>query len=141
VIGIPALFTGPTTDPTLRSVKSMKSTIGKLLAVLLLASGLGLLAASPSSALPRDICMEEAEYLHADSWYQAQTINYFDVMMGWVNADHYTNPLSGQETWTANGVYVYSLADYDHKLSSSQYDYGHSYAQMLNFENNTNVCP
>jgi hypothetical protein len=122
----------------------MKRTIGMVVGGSVMAAGATVLSATASSALPRDPCMDATNYWEQASWYETQTDNYFDQMLAWQNADHYLNPLSGQETWTAYGssgtTSVFNLTDYNHKLGSSQSDYSTMYAAMVDFETNTAVC-
>jgi hypothetical protein len=122
----------------------LKRLIGKFLVAGLLAGGALFAAASPSSALPRVPCMDQAHYNQQVQWYENSTFNYLSQLMAWQSADHYINPLSGQETWAAhlsgNIVKVYTYGDYVGRLDTAQYDLDFVLARMTDFVDTTTVC-
>ena len=130
-------------DPSKESVK-LKRLIGKFLVAVLLSGGAMLVAAGPSSALPRDSCMDEAHYVQQVQWYTDSAFNYFSSLMGWQNADHYINPLSGQQIWAADVsgtiLNVYTYADYVGRVDKAQYDSDTAYARLADFVDTTTVC-
>src|SRR5436190_258608 len=103
----------------------MKRMIGQLVVAGLLSGGAMFAAASPSSALPDNRCMDEQHYVQQVQWYEDWTFSYFVSLEAWQNADHFVNPLSGQETWAAdvsgNIVMVNTYTDYVGRVNGAQY--------------------
>lgn len=124
---------------------SVKRLIGKLVVAGLLASGAGVATAGPSSAVPRDVCMDEANYMQQESLFQTAEDDAFDVYTAWQNAEHYTNPVSGEETWAADlptgTVYVHTLGSYNYNLWDSVDAYAGAVASHASFESTVDICP
>jgi hypothetical protein len=122
----------------------VKSLIGKFLVAGLLSGSALFAAASPSSALPRDPCMDQTNYDLQYQYYEDTAFHYYDVWDAWQNADHYVNPLSGQEVWSADEfgfiVSVYRYQDYTLMLSGAQNRYNTAYANWANFVDRTTIC-
>jgi hypothetical protein len=123
----------------------VKRLIGESLVVGLLSACAMVVAAGPSSAAMRNQCMDEANYNSHLQWYEDQWSASFALLEAWANADHYVNPVSGQEVWDATYLgasnKVYSLSDYNQQLSSAattmvQYD-----AALGGFLDAWSVCP
>jgi len=99
----------------------MKRIIGGSLIAAVLAGGATVAMAPPSSALPRDICMSEAQYIHQDGLFADHESATFDIYMAWQNADHLIIPISGVDMWVAHEPqgdrYVYGFADYNRVLT------------------------
>jgi hypothetical protein len=129
--------------PSKESVR-LKRVICRFLVTGLLSGGAVFVAASPSSALPRNACMDQAHYNQQVQWYADWAFNYFSSLMAWQNAAHYINPLSGQETWAAdvsgNILKVYTYADYVGRVDKAQYDSDAAYAHLTDFLESTTVC-
>jgi hypothetical protein len=93
--------------------------------------------ASPSSAMPRDVCMDEAHYLQQLSWYEVMELRAFDTFAAWGAAVHETNPVSG-ESWTANLATgyqtVFTQADYSNRMSTANHNYVNAQLARMAFE-------
>jgi hypothetical protein len=115
----------------------VRRIIGKLVVAALLSGGAVASTASPSSALPRDTCMDEVQYFQALSWYQNMEFHALDVATAWGAAVHEVNPVSG-ESWTANlpGGYqtVFTQADYNSRFNSAYASYLNAAYATVAFE-------
>ena len=122
----------------------MKRIIGGSLIAAVLAGGATVAVAPPSSALPRDICMSEAQYIHQDGLFADHESETFDIYMAWQNADHLIIPISGVDMWVAHEPqgdrYVYGFADYNRVLLDALADNVDAIAAKISFENSVVIC-
>lgn len=71
--------------------------------------------------------MDAANYLSTLGWFQDTAFDFLYILAAWETADHYYLP-SGQEVWSADvsgsGNYqqVYTLSDYNYKVSRARYN-------------------
>jgi hypothetical protein len=118
-------------------------TIGMCVISALLVSGTTVAIAGPSSAMPRDTCLDEQHYLEQDAWYQGAEFHALDIAMAWGAAAHEVNPVSG-ESWTANlpSGYetVFTQADYSARRTSAYNSWLHAQNATMDFEANYVPC-
>lgn len=123
----------------------MKRLIGKVVVAGLVASGAVVALGGPSSALPDDPCLDEANYLRQESLFTTAEANALDTYLAWQSADYYVNPLSGEEMWAADTpggtVEVHSLASYNTHLVDSDIAYIREQVAHASFELNVEICP
>jgi hypothetical protein len=121
----------------------LRQVIGRCVVVGVVASGIGAAAASPSSAMPRDVCMDEVNYWEQHSWLQQMQIDTFDISVAWGAAVHEVNPVSG-ESWTANlpSGYetVFTQADYIARFATAYNNADHAQYALDAFEANNAPC-
>lgn len=112
----------------------------------LLSSGAILVSASPSSAARDNPCMDAANYLSTLGWFQDTAFDFLYILAAWETADHYYLP-SGQEVWSADvsgsGNYqqVYTLSDYNYKVSRARYNSDNAQNNIAIFMDTNSVCP
>jgi len=98
----------------------LKRVIGRLVVVGLLSTGVALVEASPSSALPRNGCLDEAHWwAQVSQLSQAAEHAYEDYTL-WQNANIYD--YNGQQRW-------YVILDNGHVVDSD--DFGALHSQQL----------
>jgi hypothetical protein len=123
----------------------VKRLIGQFLVAGLLASGGAVALAGPSSAMPRDVCLDEQHYFQQVDWYEAMLSGEFDVMLSWGAPSYSQNPVSGLETWSTtlpSGTYVevHMLAAVRSAQANASAAFDHTYYQYSEFLANNAPC-
>jgi hypothetical protein len=119
----------------------MKRVVGTLLAAAILASGLTLAEASPSSAAKRNPCMDQAHWATLMAYYESTAQQAFYQWMDFVTAQF--NPSSAE--WIVNpggsGVYFHmSIPEYLLGLDSRWQSWANAVADQEDFGNNVSAC-
>ena len=121
----------------------MRRIIGKVLVTAAIAGTTAAWVAGPSSAMPRDECMDEVHYFQQLSWYETMEAGAFDVFAAWGAAAHEVNPVSG-ESWTANlpsGYQtVFTQADYTARFNTADVNYLRAQSATQAFEASAVLC-
>jgi hypothetical protein len=115
----------------------MKRFLATVMTAAAIAGGTVAGVPSPSSAMPRDACLDEAHWQQQMSWYEVMELRAFDTFAAWGAAVHESNPVSG-ESWTANLATgyqtVFTQADYSSRLSTANHNYGNAQLARMEFE-------
>jgi hypothetical protein len=123
----------------------LKRMIGRFVVAAVLSGGAMVAVASPSSAVRDNPCMDAANYNSQVQWYQDQWSASFDVLEAWENADHYVNPVTGQEVWEATylgGTHTaYSQSDVNQNINVAATSMGQWDTALSGFLDVWSVCP
>ena len=123
----------------------MKRLIGEFVLAGLLSGASVVAVAGPSLAVRDDPCMDMANSMRQEVLFTDAESAAVDYYMAWQNADHYVNPVSGEETWAAatnsGTIYVHTLGSYNWHLVDSADAYIEELAAHYSFELNVDICP
>jgi hypothetical protein len=121
----------------------VKQIIGKVMAVASLVAGATIVTAGPSSALPRDVCMDQLHYWQKVSWYEDHAADAAEILYAWQDASFTTNA-GGASVWNVNlptgTVVVTSFFDYAWGTQKAQAGFQTALNAELSFINATTVC-
>lgn len=115
----------------------------KVLVPALVAVAATVAVASPSSALQRDVCMDQLHYWQKVSWYENRTYDAAEVLMAWQDAATSVNA-AGSTEWTVllptGPVTATSIFDYSYGLGRADFAWQTAHSAELAFVNSTTVC-
>ena len=118
--------------------------MGRSLILAVLVAGVTVATTGPSSAQPRDVCMDQVHYMQMQSDYESMSDFYWDRLVAWWNPDFYidanagvdhylvaldtgTIDVAGQGAWTAG-------------VDDATANFNRNWASYLNFMENTVMC-
>jgi len=147
-VDVPAL--APTLDPSVRTpvpfqrkeVPTLNRLTGRLLVAGMLSTGVALAGAAPSSALPRDPCMDEIHWWEQMSALTQQAETAWTVMDAWNNATPGDDG-NFHAVWTAHlpgqDVTV-DFSEYQQQTSLAYSAWTVASNRAITFMNNTAMC-
>ena len=108
-----------------------------------LVAGATIFAAGPSSALPRDVCMDQLHYWQKVSWYEARASDASAVLDAWQGAAMGADS-SGATSWSVNlptgTIVVTSIYDYYLGEQKAELSLQAVHNAELTFIGDTTVC-